>query len=332
MSNFKASKNLLSESFIGLLSTINPRSLKRDVSLATLSRWKVGGNAKCIFSPNSVEELVQVVELANKYAQKYIVIGSTSNLLFADEGLDILAIHIGSALSNVSLRGCEVDIESGAWVPGFAKFLANNDLSGLEHIVGIPGTLGGLIYMNGGSMRRGIGENVLSVNTLTREGHIKKYLQDSCLFGYRTSIFQNNDEIILSATLKLEKAPRKEIKKRMLEILRSRRKKFPQKLPNCGSVFVSNPEMYSEFGPPGSIIEKVGLKGHRKGGASISSLHANFIVNDAEATANDILYLIFEAKSKVKQFTGHNMKAEAIYIEPNGQYISAGVKAEQVWG
>ncbi|MEM5512867.1 UDP-N-acetylmuramate dehydrogenase [Pseudoalteromonas sp. AS84] len=319
-----ASNKSISKSFIKKLLDINEDSTKEDVSLAEFSRWKVGGNAKCIFTPTSIDELIHVVKIASELNQPYIVIGSTSNLLFADEGLDILAINLGSQLSNVSFDKCnEVTVEAGAWVPGFARTLSNNGLSGLEHTAGIPGTIGGLICMNGGSMRKGIGENVLSVTALTRDGLVKQYSQSECSFAYRTSVFQKNNEIILSAVLKLNTLPSKQIKKQMLSILRSRRHKFPLKLPNCGSVFVSNPAMYEEFGPPGAVIEKCGLKGKQAGGAEISPLHANFIVNKHGAKASDILTLVKLACESVKRETGYHMVSEVRFVTSFGGFIPA---------
>lgn len=308
-----------------------PDSISLDVPLSDFSRWKVGGYAKCIFTPNTLEELIKVIKLSNQFNESFIVIGSTSNLLFSDEGLDILAINISPKLSAVNILGSVVEAQSGAWVPGFAKMLGDNGLSGLEHIIGIPGTLGGLVYMNGGSMRRGIGENIKQVKTITKTGLLKEYNQHDCEFSYRGSIFQKNNEIILEVTLNLENELPNLIKGRMLNILRSRRKKFPQKLPNCGSVFKSDPGMYEKFGPPGAIIERAGLKGVRKGGAMISPMHANFIVNTGGASATDILYLIKLAKDKVNELTGFTLFAEALFVEPCGKQIAAHYMADKVW-
>ncbi|KPZ51751.1 UDP-N-acetylmuramate dehydrogenase [Pseudoalteromonas sp. P1-25] len=326
MANSSINNKPISEGFISSLSEINPTAVKKNVSLAEFSRWKVGGVAKCIFTPHSVEELAKVVRLANEAEQPFIVIGSTSNLLFSDEGLDILAIHLGNPLSDITFNASKVTVEAGVWVPGLARKLASKGLSGLEHTAGIPGTLGGLICMNGGSMRRGIGENVVTVKSLTKDGTIKVYTKDECLFAYRTSIFQSNNEIILEATLQLENADSKLIKQQMLAILRSRRRKFPLKLPNCGSVFVSNPAMYEEFGPPGAVIEKCGLKGKTIGGAQISPLHANFIINKGTATAIDILSLISLVCNKVKLETGYHMVSEVRFVENNGVTLPAADK------
>src|SRR5690606_33120726 len=138
-----------------------------------------------------------------------------------------------------------------------------------------PGTLGGLVYMNGGSQRKGIGDHVVEVNTVTRAGERKSYTREQCLFQYRASVFQRVDEIITGARFEFEYGDPQSIRRELLTILRSRRAKFPQKQPNCGSVFVSNPAMYADYGPPGKVIEACGLKGVVQGHAQISPLHAN---------------------------------------------------------
>ncbi|MFT5814052.1 MAG: UDP-N-acetylmuramate dehydrogenase [Psychroserpens sp.] len=305
---------------------------RENILLSEITRWKIGGVAKLVIKPKSVDGLSTLLNLFHSHNIPKLVVGSTSNLLFSNDGLDIPLIQIGSTLSNVDIKGAKVVCESGIWVPGFARMLATKGLSGLEHICGIPGTLGGLIYMNGGSQRKGIGSNIVSVTTINDLGQLRVYMQAECKFKYRSSVFQTKKETIVSCELELTpKAPR-EIKGEVLSILRSRRLKFPNKLPNCGSVFVSDPAMYADYGPPGKVIEDAGLKGMKRGGASISDIHANFIVNEGLASSDDVLYLIHLARNKVKKNTGYHLRAEAIFIEKNGEQTSAHIKAEQRWG
>lgn len=302
----------------------------KNVALSDITRWRIGGVAKLVIQPNSVNGLSAILKLFHSRQIPKLVVGSTSNLLFSDEGLDIPLIQIGNALSKVEITGNRVVCESGIWVPGLARLLASKGLSGLEHICGIPGTLGGLIYMNGGSQRKGIGSHITRVNTIDDCGELKAYSNNECEFAYRTSAFQNKNETIVSCELELTPKAPKEIKQEVLAILRSRRLKFPNKLPNCGSVFVSDPAMYADYGPPGKVIEDAGLKGVRRGAATISELHANFIVNEGGATAKDVLELIYLARESVQANTGYALKAEAIYIEPNGILKSAHEKAAEI--
>lgn len=319
-------------SIINKLKSICPNGVQENISLAYVSRWKVGGIAKCIISPENTFELAQLVIFLKENNLPYIVIGATTNLLFSDSGLDVIAIQIGQKMSNYTVNNNQVWSQSGIWVPGFARMVAQNNLSGIEHTAGIPGTLGGLICMNGGSQRKGIGEHVISVETVTSNGDIKHYTHSECGFEYRTSVFQTLGETIVSATFEFPKGNYKTSRTEMVNILSSRRKKFPQKFPNCGSVFVSNPAMYADYGPPGAVIEQCNLKGTIKGGACISPLHANFIVNTGQATAKDILYLIHLARISVIQKTGYDMPAEARYISFSGEIIPAHIKAEELWG
>jgi UDP-N-acetylmuramate dehydrogenase len=323
--------NYLPSQIIAELYSICPDGVEENVALSALSRWKVGGNARCIVLPASTAQIAAIIKLMSSNDLPYIVLGSTSNLLFADEGLDVLAIQIGQRFAKVEVDNISVTCQSGAWVPGFAKTLMHQSLTGVEHISGIPGTVGGLICMNGGSQRKGIGEHIDFVYTVTTLGETKRYTKDECHFAYRTSVFQNSKDIIVGAQFTLEKGQRADIRQEMLGILSSRRKKFPQKYPNCGSVFVSNPAMYADYGPPGAVIEQCNLKGVSRGGACISPLHANFIVNNHQASAADILYLIYLAREKVRQKTGYEMPAEARYISASGAIIPAHIQAEKMW-
>lgn len=308
---------LLTSQYIQMLQTAFAGQVYTNVSLAQYSRWRVGGIAQCVLVPVSEQALVECLQFCCTNNLGYVLLGATSNLLFADEGLVVVGISL-AALQRVDVEGESVRSQAGVWVPQFARGLANKGLSGLEHIVGIPGSLGGLVYMNGGSQRKGIGSHVQNVKTLTKTGECKVYSQGECDFSYRHSSFQARGEIIVSIELQLAKAPVTQVRSEMLSILRSRRHKFPLKQPNCGSVFVSNPAMYEEYGPPGAVIERCQLKGLRIGGARVSPEHANFIVNTGSATAKDILTLVKHVQQVVFKETGYNMVSEVRYMDAMG--------------
>lgn len=314
------------------LQSILPGVVHRNVDLSALSRWRVGGKADCIVAPRNLDDVRKLMAFVNEAKLPYVVIGSSSNLMFADEGLRVLGIHFGAGFAQMRIDGNSVWSQAGVWVPEFARQVARAGLTGAEHVCGIPGTLGGLIYMNGGSQRKGIGDNIVEVTTMTPQGDIRHYDRPSCTFAYRASRFQSSHELILEARFQFDHSGEPDaIRRSMLTILRQRRQKFPRKLPNCGSVFVSNPAMYDEYGPPGAVIEKCGLKGMEHGGAQISPLHANFIVNNGRATASDLLYLIDKVRDTVKQQTGYDMPAEVRYLTPEGELTPAHVKAEQMF-
>lgn len=300
-----------------------PEIVEFNVPLSKLSQWKVGGRADVIIRPRNKEELIKVRQWLYSHDLKSVIIGNTTNLLFSDEGLRAIVVQIGASFSKVKIEGLEVIAEPGIWVPNLARLAMKAGLSGIEHTCGIPGTLGGLIVMNGGSQRQGIGSVVTYVETIDNQGKIKRYTNQQCKFSYRQSIFQNKDEVVVEVGLRLNSNRDKcDIRQDMLDILRSRRKKFPRKQPNCGSVFVSNPSMYEDYGPPGKIIETFGFKGLSQGDAEISQIHANFIVNKGSAQSKDILYLINTVKETVYEKTGHRMMVEAKFVNSTGEIMS----------
>ena len=302
------------------INEIFPEIIEFEVSLSKLSQWKVGGKADIIIRPRSKNELIKVRQWLYLNGIKSLIIGSTTNLLFSDEDIHIVIIQIGTNFSKVAVDGLEIIAEPGIWVPSLARLAMQNSLSGIEHTCGIPGTLGGLVVMNGGSQRKGIGSVITYVETIDNQGNTKRYDNSQCNFSYRQSIFQSTDEVVAEVGLKLNSnCDKHHIRQDMLDILHSRRKKFPRKQPNCGSVFVSNPDMYEDYGPPGKIIEGLGLKGMNQGGAQISEQHANFIVNNGSAQSKDILYLINAVKETVYKETGYRMVVEARFVTSNGE-------------
>jgi len=301
------------------LERLFPGAVQRDVPLSAISRWRIGGQADVMVTPRSTEELVHLRRWLDAQGVPSVVIGATSNLLFADEGLRAIAIRMGPAFSSLSIDGNRISADAGVWVPGLARRAMAAGLTGIEHTCGIPGTLGGLVCMNGGSQRQGIGTHVVSVASVDPAGRLIERSNAECHFAYRTSVFQYGDEVIARVVLALDADADREARRReMLGIMRSRRLKFPQKLPSCGSVFVSNPAMYAQYGPPGKVIEEQGLKGHTIGGAYVAPEHANFIINAGNATAAEVLALIALVKEAVFRATGYSMAVEARYVTPSG--------------
>lgn len=308
---------------------ICPGGVSQDLPLATISRWRIGGRADLVVQPKSIFELRKLRAFIWREGLPSVVIGDASNLLFADEGLRAICIRIGSRMAQVRIGGDDVFAEAGVWVPHFARRLMQAGLTGAEHTCGIPGTLGGLICMNGGSQRKAIGGNVVEVTAVDPSGSVVTVHQGECGFGYRRSVFQNNGAVVGGAWLRFGMLPGSDsaIRREMLSILRERRLKFPRKQPNCGSVFKSNPAMYSEIGSPGSVIERLGFKGYRIGDAMVSPQHANFFVNVGHATAADMLRLIRVVGDAVHAHTGYRMSLEVRFVTAEGQIGVAGEEA-----
>lgn len=300
-----------------------PGGVAQSVKLAALSRWRIGGRARLMLYPASTAQVAALRAFFYARGLPHVVIGLSTNLLFADEGLQVPCLCIGPRMAAVRIDGQSVQAQAGTWVPGLGRRLMQAGLTGAEHICGIPGTLGGLIVMNGGSQRQGIGSSVVAVESVDATGRILRRTGSDCDFGYRRSIYQRNGDAITAGQLRLPLGERQEIRRRMLAILRERRRKFPQKEPNCGSVFKSNPAMYAQVGPPGAVIERLGFKGRRAGGAQVSPHHANFIVNTGGARAAEVLHLIAEISDAVHAATGFRMEAEACYVSPWGRVMAA---------
>lgn len=296
--------------------------MKFDISMAEHSQWKAGGKIAAVACPTSKIEISGLINWCALNELPYVVIGGTTNLLFCDEDIDAIAIHIGSHFSTYAISDNSVIASSGIWVPKLAKVVMHAGLSGIEHICGIPGSLGGLVVMNGGSQRKNIDKSIKYVETIDSGGRIKKYQHSDCEFEYRGSVFQKNKEVIVEIQLALnEITNRKTIRREMLSILRDRRKKFPRKTPNCGSVFQSRGDVYDRYGPPGKIIEKCGLKGLNDGRAQVSLEHANFIVNKGGAKASEIKNLINTVRDQVYDKYNVVLEVEPKYVDGFGSII-----------
>tara|TARA_R100000935_G_scaffold56146_1_gene87172 strand:- start:7845 stop:8831 length:987 start_codon:yes stop_codon:yes gene_type:complete len=315
--------DVLSVDDVRALEQICPGGLTQNENLALLSQWKVGGFADLVISPSKTAELAALRKFFKVRSIPHIVIGKTSNLLFADDGLRVPCIRIGNRMAGIQITDTNMQAQAGCWVPSIARRAMQAGLTGIEHICGIPGTLGGLICMNGGSQRKGIGSHILTVESVNDAGYVVNRSVEECGFSYRHSIFHDNNEIISAATLRLAPGDRDKIRSELREILGSRRRKFPRKQPNCGSTFISDPALYAEYGSPGSIIENLGFKGMKIGGAKVSELHANFLVNVGGAKAQDILALIWTINIAVKENTGRALLAEVRYVSPQGQTWAA---------
>lgn len=271
-----------------------------------------------LVEPRSPQEAAGVMKALSGRPEPLFIMGDASNVLFDTAGFDGVVLRIGRAMSAMRIDGTRVYAESGIWVPHFAHRVGRAGLSGAEHTVGIPGTLGGLVLMNGGSQRKGIGLNVERVRYADEFGTIRWLTQEECGFAYRHSALQNMRAAVLAAEFCFTPEDPLVIIRDMIEIMSSRRSKFPKNVPNCGSTFLSDPKMYASVGPPGKVIEKAGLKGLRRGGAQVSPLHANFIVNNGDASSDDVLWLIGYIYRVVAEKTGYAMPCEVRFVSSSG--------------
>jgi len=297
------------------------RRIRQNELLAGHSSWRIGGPADVLVEPASRSQLRRALCAAAGLAIPCVLIGHGTNLLFDDRGVRGLVIKIGSAMSGYRIRGTRIVARAGTWVPKLARAAALAGLKGLEHSAGIPGTLGGLVAMNGGSQQQAIGERVTRVWALDPLGAGYCLSQAACRFGYRSSQLASAGLAVTGVEIRCEPGDAGAIRREMLHILRQRRKKFPRKQPNCGSVFLSGGTMYARFGPPGKVIEEAGLKGLRVGNAQVSWQHANFIVNRGGARSAEVVALVRQVRQQVFLRIGIWMDCEARYVAPNGSVV-----------
>jgi UDP-N-acetylmuramate dehydrogenase len=295
--------------------------VEKNINMANFSYWEVGGVARYIVTVDDLGCLESLRKFSREVQLPIIFIGNTTNLLFSDGCIEAILVKLGASFKSFSINDDILIVGAAAFMPAVVRNCANSGMSGLEHLIGVPASVGGIICMNGGSQRKSISENIISVTSTNLAGVMIERASNDCNFTYRDSLFQSNGELLLSAKIKLKSKNIASIRRECLSILQSRNKKFPRKEPSCGSVFVSNPEAYKKFGPPGKMIEDCLLKGKTIGGAQISNKHANFIVNKGGATSSDVLQLINLAKEQVYKKFNVNMLSEVKYVSERGTIL-----------
>ncbi|MCL1966633.1 MAG: UDP-N-acetylmuramate dehydrogenase [Fibromonadales bacterium] len=264
------------------------------------STFKIGGTAKFFAEPKSIAEIRELLMFCKKNSEKFFILGNGSNILFSDNGYDGLVIKIGK------------NLEAGKSLHDVIQAAADKGLSGIEKLEGIPGTIGGAIFMNAGAHGQQISDCIKSVVSVTTYGGIVTRTNEECKFSYRNSVFRMLDEIIVSAEFDFTPMPKDAISKNRKEVLTWRREKQPLKYPNAGSVFknpTSNLPLTDSRLSAGYLIDSCGLKGCRVGDAQVSELHANFIVNRGNASASDVKALMEKMVQEVK-------KKHGIVLEP----------------
>ena len=291
--------------FILELEKLNLGKIEKDISLSTLTTYKTGGIAKLVIYPNNINNLKQLLKLIHKHNIKYFILGKGSNTLFSDNEFNGVIIKLDK-LNNFEIKETEIYVESGMILSKLVQASVKNELTGLEFAIGIPGTIGGAIYMNAGAYGNNISNIVKSVIVLDEKLQIEEIPLEKLKFDYRYSIFQANKNLIcVAANIKLEHGNHDEIASEIKENLLKRKNSQPLEYPSAGSVF-RNPEgNYA-----GKIIEELGLKGKNIGGAEISTKHANFIINKNNASSSDILNLIKLVQKEVKDKYKIDLKLE----------------------
>lgn len=258
--------------------------------------FKIGGPADIFVFPQDEHEISFIVKTCNDAGIPYYLIGNGSNILVRDKGIRGVVINTSELFDKFNIYENIISAQSGILLSKLANAALQAELTGMEFASGIPGTLGGAVFMNAGAYGSEMKDIVIETEYLKIDGTLGKVTGEAHKFGYRQSIFQQEGYIILQSKLMLKKGNKQDIKTLMNELSLQRNAKQPMTLHSAGSVFKRPQGFYA-----GKLIEDCGLKGARIGGAQVSERHAGFIVNTDNATAQDVIRLIYIIKDKVKQ-------------------------------
>ncbi|MBZ4683922.1 MAG: UDP-N-acetylmuramate dehydrogenase [Fusobacteriaceae bacterium] len=267
------------------------------------SNMKIGGIAEKLIFIEKKEELLDVLEKE----KDFFIIGNGTNTLIKDGKIDKTFITLKKLNSIKLLENNRVYVEAGLDFSKFIEFMEENNLSGLENLAGIPGSIGGLVYMNGGAYGTEIFDHIEEIEIIDDNNKLRKIKKENIKYSYRTTEIKEKNWIIISIIFKLEKGFNKE---KVQELTTKRENNHPLDLPNLGSTF-KNPEGYYSA----KLIIESGIQGYKIGGARISTKHPNFIVNEENAKYSDVIELIDFVKKSVKSKTGIDLEEEIIIIK-----------------
>ena len=273
-------------------------------SLKKHTTYGIGGPADLMIFPKSKQDLIKVIEIINKNKIQLTILGSGSNVLVSDNGIRGAVISLKNSLKQIEVDENILYAECGTMLGKIVKHAVKNNLIGLENLNGVPGTLGGALIMNAGAWGGEISENLIHVEVINSKSEIQKIQKKDLNFSYRQSSF-NKDDILLSAKFNLKKADKDIIKENFIEAQSGRKKSQPLNKRSAGSLF-KNPKNNSA----GKLLDEAGLKGFSIGDAKISEKHANFFINDGDASSRDMLMLIKKAHKEVKDKFNVNLSLE----------------------
>ncbi len=288
-------------------------TVKKDEELARHTTMKIGGPADLFIEPTSVEGLKKTMQLVQKYRVNWRAIGRGSNLLVSDQGIEGVVIKLGNNLKDMKLDGTQLTVGAGYSIVALAVLISKKGLSGLEFASGIPGSVGGAVYMNAGAHGSDISKILTEAHILFEDGSLQWLSNDEMEFSYRTSVLQKKRPgIVVEARFQLTEGDKEQIVAVMQKNKDYRKVTQPYDSPCAGSIF-RNPLPHFA----GKLIEEAGLKGFQIGGAQISEMHGNFIVNAGNAKAFDVLQLIQYVKKTIMEKYNIQMETEVEIIGKN---------------
>lgn len=284
---------------------------KYNEPMAQHTTFKIGGAAALYIEVFKPSQLSQIIKICNENAFKYYILGNGSNLLVSDDGIDMVVITLKGDFKRIDrLDDNTIYCGSGVSLATLCREAENNSLSGLEFAWGIPGSVGGAVYMNAGAYGGEMKNVVYSVNHIDKEGKIGTIKNHDLDFSYRHSVYKDNGFVIIGITVKLKVDSKTSIRNRMDDYMQRRRDKQPLDYPSAGSVFRRPQGNFA-----GALIEQCGLKGKTLGRAQVSEKHSGFIINMGGATSKDVEQLIDLIQTQVKEKTGYTLEREIIFLK-----------------
>lgn len=284
-------------------------NVKLQEPMSKHTTFRIGGPADFYLCPHSTKEVQQAVQICKEENLPYFILGNGSNLLVSDKGYRGVIIQLWKNFSDISVKGCCITAKAGALLSKVAAEALEAGLTGMEFASGIPGTIGGAVFMNAGAYGGEMKDIIKEVKVLDDRGEVRVLSNEEMKLGYRTSIVKEKGYTVLSAVLELKKGEPSVIRETMEDLKNRRTSKQPLDMPSAGSTF-KRPEGYFA----GKLIMDSGLRGFSVGGAQVSEKHCGFVVNKGGATAEDVTALIREVQRRVKEKFGVELETEVRFL------------------
>lgn len=290
---------------------LNRNDILKNEPMSKHTSFKIGGNAEYFIKVKTIQNLKEILVLANENNIPITIIGNGTNLLVKQGGIKgfVLKLELNEFKIKRSAKDILITVEAGMSLAALSTIALKEEITGLEFLSGIPGTIGGAIRMNAGAYGTEMKDIVIKTKVMSYDGKIRNLNLEEQKFSYRNSVFSNNEFIILETTLKLKKGKKNEIESKIKEYSLSRKETQPFEYPSAGSTFKRIDEIATA-----KLIDDCGLKGFNVGDAEVSRKHAGFIVNKGNATANDVLELAQIVKDKVKEKFNVDIELEILVL------------------
>ena len=281
-----------------------------ECSLREYITFRFGGPCRALISINSADSAAELLRYLKDSSIKYGIIGRGSNIIVPDDGFDGVVLLFGSDFANIEINGTTIRCDAGALLASACVHAQQAGLSGMENLFGIPGTVGGALYMNAGAYNSEMKDIVVSAEYIDEDCNIRTITKDEMKLAYRDSIFYGSKFVITSVTMELSEGDPVEIKSAMTECMAKRSSKQPLEYPSAGSTFKRPEGSYASL-----LIDQCGLKGLTCGGAMVSEKHGGFVINKGYATCADVLELCEKVKKIVKEKTGYELELEPVILD-----------------